>query len=223
MNLREKIEDNLTVWLLSTLVTGFLAGLGAYGAVLEIAQLEVISKIKLEQLQAAASNPAASPSAVENLSGGANPKPIEASASIDKAPASASSAQVQELRLSPVASPFPEHYDSVRPGMRLSEAQLALPGGRLNAGYYVVDLDSSLFSSVQFMAFAAESDPKIETVSFSFRDDSVRQIAISSLLKKIGHLPHKSESLGQRLVWSDVNGFTAVIGDHDYAIAAKEE
>lgn len=52
MSLREKIEDNLTVWLLSTLLAGFIAGIGTYKAILEIAQLEVVSRARLEQLQA---------------------------------------------------------------------------------------------------------------------------------------------------------------------------
>ena len=55
MGLRQKIEDNLAIWLFSALVTGFLAGVGAYQAVLQMAQLEVVSRAKLEALQAAAS------------------------------------------------------------------------------------------------------------------------------------------------------------------------
>lgn len=53
MNLREKIEDNLAIWLLGALFSGFVGGIGAYRAVLEMAQLEVISKAKLEALQSA--------------------------------------------------------------------------------------------------------------------------------------------------------------------------
>lgn len=44
MSLRERIENNPAVVLFLTLVAGFSAGVGAYQAVLEIAQLEVVPK-----------------------------------------------------------------------------------------------------------------------------------------------------------------------------------
>jgi hypothetical protein len=222
MNLRERIEDNLTVWLLGTLLTGFLTGLGAYKQILEIAQLEVIPKVKLEQLQAAASQVTHMTQANGLKVDAAEPTPKEASDSTGEASTSVSSAQVHELRLSASASPFPEHYDSVRLGMKLSEAQLILPGGRMNAEYYSVDLDSPLFTGVQFVALGHESDPKIESVYFRFRDEGAKRIVISSLLKEIGHLPHKSESLGQRLIWPNVHGFNLTIEDN-YVIEPKEE
>ncbi len=53
MNLREKIENNLVIWLLGALFSGFGAGIATYKAVLDMAQLEVISRAKLEALQAA--------------------------------------------------------------------------------------------------------------------------------------------------------------------------
>ncbi len=46
MNLKEKIENNLTIWILGVLLTGFLAGLGTYKGILKIANLEVVSKSK---------------------------------------------------------------------------------------------------------------------------------------------------------------------------------
>jgi len=49
MSLKEKIENNITVFLLGTLVTGFLAGIGTYKAILEIAKLEVVSEGRLNQ------------------------------------------------------------------------------------------------------------------------------------------------------------------------------
>ena len=44
MGLKESIENNLAIWLLGTLATGFAAGLGAYKGVLEIAQLDVVTE-----------------------------------------------------------------------------------------------------------------------------------------------------------------------------------
>lgn len=51
MNLREKVENNLTIWLLSALLAGFLAGVGTYESVLKIAQLEVIPKGQVDALR----------------------------------------------------------------------------------------------------------------------------------------------------------------------------
>jgi HEAT repeat protein len=47
MSIKEKIENNAAVFLLGALVTGFLAGIGAYQAILEIAKLKVVHESKL--------------------------------------------------------------------------------------------------------------------------------------------------------------------------------
>lgn len=39
-SIRERVEQNVAVWLLGTLLTGFLGGVGAYSAVQEWAGLE---------------------------------------------------------------------------------------------------------------------------------------------------------------------------------------
>ncbi len=221
MNFRERIEDNLVVWLLGTLLTGFLAGVGAYKAILETAQLEVVPRVKLEQLQATASSSRAASNESPSLANHSGEDTAD-SKPTDKAPAPVPPIQAGEFRISASASPFPEHYDSVRPGMKLSEAQVVLPGGKLSADFYAADLDSPIFSRVQFIAFSPESDPKIEFAVFHFRDEGARQIVISSLLKEIGNLPHRSESLGQRLRWPDVNGFDLTVED-SYNIALKEK
>jgi len=44
MNLRERIENNLTLWLLGVAVSSFIAGIGAYKGILEIAKLDTIQK-----------------------------------------------------------------------------------------------------------------------------------------------------------------------------------
>ncbi len=49
--LRERIEKNSTIWLITIAVAGFVAGLVSFKAILEIAQLAVVPKAKLEQLQ----------------------------------------------------------------------------------------------------------------------------------------------------------------------------
>ncbi len=39
MGIKQKVEENLTIWLLGILLAGFLAGLATYQGILEIAQL----------------------------------------------------------------------------------------------------------------------------------------------------------------------------------------
>ena len=51
MTLRERIEDNPVVWLLGSLLAGFLAGIGAYQAILEIAHLKVVPEARLAEMQ----------------------------------------------------------------------------------------------------------------------------------------------------------------------------
>ena len=46
--IRDKIEQNVTIWLLSTLLTGFLAGIGVYRAIQDMAGLKILSAADLE-------------------------------------------------------------------------------------------------------------------------------------------------------------------------------
>ncbi len=50
--IKEKIENNIVVWMLGTLLTGFLAGIGTYEGALKIMRLETVSKDRLKQLEA---------------------------------------------------------------------------------------------------------------------------------------------------------------------------
>lgn len=56
MTLRERVEDNVAVWLLGSLLTGFLSGIATYKAILEMGGLESISKQDYGELQRKASN-----------------------------------------------------------------------------------------------------------------------------------------------------------------------
>ena len=51
--IKEKIENNIVVWMLGTLLTGFLAGIGTYKGALEIMSLETVGKERLKQLESA--------------------------------------------------------------------------------------------------------------------------------------------------------------------------
>lgn len=51
MAIKERLENNIVFWTLAMLLAGFLAGIGTYKGILEIANLQVISKSKLVDLQ----------------------------------------------------------------------------------------------------------------------------------------------------------------------------
>lgn len=50
--IKEKIENNIVVWMLGTLLTGFMAGIGTYEGALKIMDLETINKDRLKALEA---------------------------------------------------------------------------------------------------------------------------------------------------------------------------
>jgi hypothetical protein len=47
-SIKEKIEENVAIWLLGTLLTGFLAGIGVYRAVQDMAGLKIVSAADLQ-------------------------------------------------------------------------------------------------------------------------------------------------------------------------------
>ncbi len=49
--IKEKIENNIVVWMLGTLLTGFVAGIGTYEGALKIMDLETINKDRLKTLE----------------------------------------------------------------------------------------------------------------------------------------------------------------------------
>ena len=48
LGIKERIERNVTVWLLGTLLTGFLSGIAVYRTIEEIARLSVVPTAALE-------------------------------------------------------------------------------------------------------------------------------------------------------------------------------
>ena len=55
MTLRQRIENNPIVWLLSTLLVGFLAGFGAYRTIVEVSSQIIVSKAEYERTTQTAS------------------------------------------------------------------------------------------------------------------------------------------------------------------------
>jgi len=214
MNLRERIEDNLTIWLLTTLVTGFVAGAGAYKAILEIAQLTVISKARLEQLEAHDKTIQSQ----DDKQPPTNPEPLLLEISKGEP-----SFDHKSINFSEKLPPFPENFELIRPGMRLSEARAGLPNGELSSsGWYSIDFDSGPFSTVVFYREfndLGSEDPAIGSINFRFRNESARQAVVSAALRDFGGITHRSESLGATLVWPDLHGFELVIDDDSYAIS----
>ena len=52
MNIKERVEQNVIIWLLGTLVTGFTAGWGAFSAISQITKREVKSEVDLRSAPA---------------------------------------------------------------------------------------------------------------------------------------------------------------------------
>ncbi len=50
-SIRNRVEQNVTVWLLGTLLTGFLSGIGVYRAVQDMAGLRIVAVADLENLK----------------------------------------------------------------------------------------------------------------------------------------------------------------------------
>jgi hypothetical protein len=51
LTIRERVEQNVAIWLLGTLGAGFAAGFGAYETILQVSQREVVAKEELHQLR----------------------------------------------------------------------------------------------------------------------------------------------------------------------------
>lgn len=50
MSIKDKIENNVTIWLLGTLLTGFMAGMASYGSIQKIGKLKVITIAEYDTL-----------------------------------------------------------------------------------------------------------------------------------------------------------------------------
>jgi hypothetical protein len=211
MSLREKIEDNLTIWLLTMLVTGFVAGIATYKAILEIAQLEVVPKAKAEQLRASQS-----PTPRDIL------KPEDDPVFEDETPTTPPVVP-PSIHFSDELPPFPEHLDLIRPGMRMSEAKAVLPHGTLSSGWYGVDLASGPFRNIGFFEESPGEDPVIGFIAFYFRDEDSRRAVLSAALRDFGGITHRSESLGTTLIWPSVNEFKLRIDESSYQIQASSK
>jgi hypothetical protein len=54
MNFRQKVEENVIIFLLSMLVVGFGAGFGAYRAIIEASNETMIPKTRKDELETSA-------------------------------------------------------------------------------------------------------------------------------------------------------------------------
>ncbi len=278
MSLREKIENNLAIWMFGALGAGFLAGIGTYKSIMDIAQLDVIPKSRLEELEGGCkpkteaiepinevSKPTDSPDS-EKLQAQSSPsvsktsqspeergleerntasresssdflqelfgtaeseksEPLEMRESEKSEPLEmreAEKPEALEMRFSEGLVPFPEHFDLIRPGMRLSEARIAFPDGKIFSRWYAVDIEGGPFSNVSYHMPRGE-DPPIEVIHFYFRSDEAKKLVVSETLRKFGGISHSSESLGAVLSWPDINGFALTLSDSSYRISLRGE
>jgi hypothetical protein len=210
MSLRDKIENDLAIWLIGVFAAGFTAGIGTYKTILEIAHLEVVSKSTLEKLESR-NSPGSDVTPINSLalSSPEPERPIE------------KKSELITMRFSAGLPPFPENLDQIRPGMKLSEARTALPGGKLSPGWYSIDLETGPFSSVAFYTDSGGEDPTVGTISFLFRDEAAHQMVVTEVLRRFGGTDHKSEFLGARLMWPNINGFSLSVDEDSYQISSR--
>ena len=194
------------MWLLGTLFAGFMAGIGTYKAILEIAQLEVVSRAKLETLEddldPSIEGPSSAPS---NLVNDRSPNRLQS--------------QPSSFGISD-SPPYPEGLDSVKPGMTLSVARSVFPGGEMRSGNYSVSLDSDVFSTLAFSTDGRGPDPRIEAVHLFLSEEYSVSNFLATLLRELADWPHRTEMLGERLVWPNVNGYQLRFEDGMYTISA---
>ena len=67
MTLRQKVENNLAIWLLSMLLAGFMAGFAAYKTILEVSGQINVSKSEYEKTKHAASRVSELEATIESL------------------------------------------------------------------------------------------------------------------------------------------------------------
>jgi hypothetical protein len=143
------------------------------------------------------------------------PKQLEESRSIAASPPGA--AEAVAINFS-ARVPFPENFDQVVPGMKLSEAHVAFPKGRLDTAAYFVKIDVGPFDSVAYRHSSLGADPVIEAVIFFFRDGPSGQAAMRAVLERFGDIPHESEVMGSRLSWPVINGFQLTLENETYRV-----
>lgn len=123
------------------------------------------------------------------------------------------------LEFSQRRRPFPRTFDAVLPGSPLSEATRVHPGGTMTSAAYSVDIPNGPFDQVGFRhGYSAQPDPPIRAVHFFFREPSFRAKILADSLAEFGPLPHRSENLGLRVVWPNIDGFELAIDDSTYTI-----
>ena len=129
--------------------------------------------------------------------------------------------QPQEVRFSPQFPPFPENHDTVRPGMRISEAKAALPNGSVSHGFYTVEIPSGPFASVTYQpSYGSETeDLVIGSLVFRFRDEESKRAVTAAALKEYGGIKHSTEAKGSKITWPDLRGHALSLADDGYLIS----
>jgi len=111
-------------------------------------------------------------------------------------------------------TPFPEQLDRILPGMKMSQARLAFPRGRMTTSGYIVEIDSGgPFSQIAFSDIEGGEDPVIELVILVFRDDDSKRFVRVAAMEKFFNFPHRTELLGVRLIWPEINGFCLTLDE----------
>lgn len=198
------------LWLLGSLFVGFTTGIATYQGILETAQLEVVAQSKLEDLRRNASAAQASGKAIQEPPSQTNPVENEPHQTKNRS----SAPRIFELSDN---LPFPRNLDAVKPGMRLSTARSVFPDGEMTSSWYSAPLDSGPFRHIAVFVYGSGEDPLVDAVNLQFRNAEAERIALEELFRVLGDMPHRTEMLGERVVWPDVNGYHLAVSD-SYAI-----
>jgi hypothetical protein len=126
-----------------------------------------------------------------------------------------------DFNISAKFPPFPEGFDTIRPGMKLSEAKAVLPLGNLRYNIYSLDLKKWPFARATYFLEDGKEDPKIEFIMFAFIDDKTSRAVTAVALREFGAVT-RSELMGQKLAWSKLKGFDVTIDQDGYTIKPAE-
>ena len=117
-------------------------------------------------------------------------------------------------------NPYPAQVRMVALDMKLSEIKaLQLPDGKAENGGYSFTLASGPFSSV-LCSFkdAGDEDPKIEQISYTFREAGAEAIVRRQAISAFGSKRMRSSQLGAVMRWPNVQGCNVEIDSAHYSV-----
>ncbi len=243
MSIRERVESNVAIWLLGTLSTGFIAGIGTYKGILEIAHLTVISKSvspsKLAQgIEKMKKQNDELRMQIENLK-------IDRTNKTDTTRASDDSDRLPRERGStnlplflPLKLSAPNFFRSVRftgDNCEIFYLEKAAPlglgfveiGRKLSsirsmyptlvpegiADSLKYTFSEGPFESVVYSLSSDDHDPKVIRIEYRFKNEEAKHLVRKEASKVFEHFKYSARDRGLIVEWKNVDGFNVEIGD----------